>query len=445
MSCSLRCHTDIGEGGGNQEQSPTPHPPPNNNGTILYPTLQNTSHLLAVAASVTLFWLMVSFIPIYNKYFFAKEYFPYPVATAGVQLGCVSVLLTTINSAQHFVLRHADDYSSGKGQIEQEEQFTLPTNKRSWIFGPHFMWKLRVLFPIGFLFGIKYGVTNLGLHLISAPTHLLLQSTDLMWTVLGAWFINGERSSLLGMMCLWGCVVGSFILSVQVGQNAAAPVLAVVVNLLSPMLLGLCVATLRSACVELMDRNNRVGGTVSAVELTAIKLCISSAVALLLAMVFEGETTNNEHEYSWLDAFHNLPPAVKWGVIGGSIPILIFQVNCTYLTHLTSSVAVGLVGQLKIIPQWIAATVFSSNVQFHLTGMNTIGAILTMTSAAAFAVNEYVVHPTRCCERTLSDTTDEDDKDDASRSETEEASPLLGIVILNDSHPAYGSMPATNG
>eukprot|EP00578_Thalassiosira_sp_NH16_P028700 CAMPEP_0181088244 /NCGR_PEP_ID=MMETSP1071-20121207/6683_1 /TAXON_ID=35127 /ORGANISM="Thalassiosira sp., Strain NH16" /LENGTH=444 /DNA_ID=CAMNT_0023170147 /DNA_START=252 /DNA_END=1586 /DNA_ORIENTATION=- len=399
-------------------------------------------HVLAVAASVALFWLTVSFIPVYNKYFFSKEYYPYPIATAGIQLGCVSVLLACVNCAQHHCATRGQR-KRRNGEGERSFYAAAPSSNdggSSWVFGPHFLWKFKAVLPIGFLFGIKYGVTNLGLHLISAPTHLLLQSTDLIWTVLGAYFVNGERTSPLGMACLGGCVLGSFVLSVQVGQSASAPVLAITVNLLSPMLLGLCVATLRSACVELMDKRNRVGGTVSAVELTAIKLCISSVVALSLAVMFEGGSSS-KHEHGWMDAFRNLPPAVKCGVIGGSILILIFQVNCTYLTHLTSTVAVGLVGQIKIIPQWIVATIFSTHVRFNLTGMSIVGAVLTMTSAAAFAFNEYVVHSARCSDSSKLVATMEDEEN-GTRDKTEEASPLLGIVIHNNA-TEYGTVPAT--
>ncbi|KAL7529257.1 hypothetical protein ACHAWF_002903 [Thalassiosira exigua] len=372
--------------------------------------------VLAVAASVTLFWTTVSLIPIYNKYFFQKKYYPFPIATAGVQLGCVAALLVAINVGGRI--------ARGTGEEAARE--------KSWILGPHFLWKLKAVFPIGFLFGIKYGVTNLGLHLVPAPTHLLLQSTDLIWTLLGAWFINGERTSWLGLACLAGCVAGSFVLSIQVGQNAAAPYCAIAVNLLSPIILGLCISTLRSACVELMRKDNRVGGTVTSVELTALKLSISSVVALALAAMFEHGNEASD-ESGWLESFRNLPTEVKAGVLGGSLPILIFQVNCTFLTHLTSSVAVGLVGQLKIIPQWIVATIFSSNMNIHFTGLNIVGAMLTMISAAAFAVNEYFSQTASFGKRCSSVIDDEGNSGDET-----ETSILIG-PIAPDTSPEYGS------
>lgn len=211
-------------------------------------------------------------------------------------------------------------------------------------------------------------------------------------------------------------------------------------------------------------------GSVSSVELTAIKLCVSSAVAIMFAMLFEGGTDDNNTttgtddedmilSLGWLDAFHNLPTSIKYGVLGGSIPILIFQVNCTFLTHLTSSVAVGLVGQLKIIPQWITATIFTSDVHFrYLSSLNLAGAILTMASAAAFAVNEYCEHCARSAvceddqrskiisssEKLYIDGEDEDNATSSSESAEggESSALLMGDVAHNDGRLRYGSIDA---
>jgi len=60
----------------------------------------------------------VSLIPIYNKHYFQKEFFPKPVATAGIQLGLVSVALTVLSTLRH----------SLRG-----------SNSDSWVLGPHFL------------------------------------------------------------------------------------------------------------------------------------------------------------------------------------------------------------------------------------------------------------------------------------------------------------------
>jgi len=332
-------------------------------------------HML-VAGSVVIYWSFVSIIPVYNKHFFQKSMYPYPVATAGIQLGFVAVLLAVLNTFQHLV-------SSSR---------TEGGATRSWIFGPHFLWKVKWCFPIGALFGMKYGITNLGLHLVPAPTHLLLQSTDLVWTVVGAYVINAEVVSMVELFCLAGCVAGSIVLGWSVGNSSiTAPIFAILINLTSPILLGLCLATLRLACTELMRPDNRVNGTVSSLELTSIKLIISSLVGLGLACFMEGGDGIKD---SWWAAFIELEERTRLGVVGGAVLIAVFQVNCTFLTFLSSTVAVGLVGQVKIIPQWILATTTAIRTTgFKVQTINIVGAICIMVSAAAFAVYNYVKTP----------------------------------------------------
>ena len=313
-----------------------------------------------IAGSVAIYWITVSLIPIYNKYFFKKQLYPFPIATAGIQLAGVALLLGVVNSLECALLTRTTRTSAGDGStssliVQVQQQSTSTTTPQaaspSWILGPHLLYKLSWCFPIGVLFGLKYGVTNWGLDLLPAPTHLLLQSTDLVWTVLTAWLINQERIRPLESLCLVGCILGSFVLgwshvlsmeheqeenehhssspSVDLksfllhknktraahshmddplyaassqhnqhtldsadmlqqddddDEDTAPPWLAIGVNLLSPMLLGLCISTLRLATVELMRPDNCVQGKVTAVELTCLKLILSSAVATALAI-----------------------------------------------------------------------------------------------------------------------------------------------------------------
>ena len=356
-------------------------------------------HPWLVGFSVLVYWVFVSLIPVYNKYFFQRSLFPYPVATAAIQLGIVSFLCAVINIVQRRICFSDHSYDARDNIADSRATVGGNTCEQSWILGPHFWWKMKWCFPIGVLFGVKYSVSNLGLHLVSAPTHLLLQSTDLVWAVLGAWSINGERSSVAEMVCLLGCIAGSILLSWQLlydneGSSLTEPFYAIAINVTSPILLGLCLATLRLACTELMRPDNRVGGTVSAIELTSIKLIISSMIGLVMACFLEGgvnDDVNDNLTISWWVAFVGLPTSTQSGVICGAFFVSIFQVNCTFLTFLTSAVALGIVGQVKIIPQWIVASIFGVGASSRPAGMiSLMGAILIMSSAAGFALSNLM-------------------------------------------------------
>eukprot|EP01063_Lacrimia_lanifica_P038300 TRINITY_DN8100_c0_g1_i1.p1 TRINITY_DN8100_c0_g1~~TRINITY_DN8100_c0_g1_i1.p1 ORF type:complete len:385 (+),score=96.32 TRINITY_DN8100_c0_g1_i1:67-1221(+) len=317
------------------------------------------SYPYVVMASALAFWALVALIPVYNKHYFRKDLFPYPVATAAIQLGAVTALL--------FAYSVADRVFRGGGTNE------------SWVLGPHLLWKLKWTAPIGVLFGLKYGVSNLGLALLPAPTHLLLQSTDLVWTLLGAWFINGERVTVAGLCSLIGCIAGSTLLAWQALDNDAvsAPVYAIIVNLTSPVLLGLCLTFLRVACTHLMNPNNRVKGTVTSFELTALKLMQSSAVAAVLATYLEAGC--------W-QAFLDAKVEAQRGVVFGAVPIMLYQVNCTFFAFLTSAVGIGILGQVKIVPQWLLATFLQHAAP---SSVSMVAAGLTILSAALYAYSNW--------------------------------------------------------
>ena len=57
-----------------------------------------------MALSVLIYWTAVSMIPVYNKRVFAKGNYPYPVATATIQLAMVSLALGIVSIVKHLGL-----------------------------------------------------------------------------------------------------------------------------------------------------------------------------------------------------------------------------------------------------------------------------------------------------------------------------------------------------
>mmetsp|Transcript_624 Transcript_624/g.1058 ORF Transcript_624/g.1058 Transcript_624/m.1058 type:complete len:382 (-) Transcript_624:1134-2279(-) len=337
-------------------------------------------YLPLVALSVAIYWVSVSAIPIYNKYFFNKKKFPYPIATAGIQLGVVAVLLLVGNIAMHFVCRRT------KHGVE-----------KSWVLGPHFMYKLKWCAPVGLLFGLKYSVTNEGLYLIDTQTHLLLQASGLVWTVIFSRTIVREKVSWQELLCCVGSVIGSVLLALHLNNTTKAPALGIVINFASPIILGATIACLRLGCKELMNPTNRLQGTMSVIEFTCIKLALSSTVALVGSFIFEGslhlDLGKASHKVSWWDALGRLTDTgngdIVAGVICGAFLVLIFQVNITFLSFLTNSISVGLVGEAKIVPQWAADAIISKHVS--PAPLNIVGAILVMLSAASYALVRFLM------------------------------------------------------
>ena len=87
-------------------------------GPLLTATQPSTSwgKAIPVALSVLIYWTAVSMIPVYNKRVFAKGNYPYPVATATIQLAMVSLALGIVSIVKHLVylaVRHGSTAQRG--------------------------------------------------------------------------------------------------------------------------------------------------------------------------------------------------------------------------------------------------------------------------------------------------------------------------------------------
>lgn len=343
-----------------------------------------TRRRLKTAFSVFIFCLTVSFIPIYNKKVFAGaagvQRFPYPLAIAFLQLGLVASCLGLASTAAHLLLPPLAPRSRGGLPLE-----------RSWLFGPHFCYKVRHAAPAGLCFGLKYAVTNWGLQLVPTGTHLLLQATDLLWTVALARLVNHEHVGPTEALAALLSTAGTAMVSTDAAQQLSAPLLPILVNLLTPLFLGLSVTTLRSGVNELMQPRGRLGGTMAVAEFTSIKLTVSSLTCLVASCVLEGGViglskhtgVHRTHKPAWWVALAAYPAHGTALILLGGVFILVFQVNITWLTRLTSAVTVGMVGGVKVVPQWILNSAFGVG-HAHSTPLSAIGALLVLAASGLY-------------------------------------------------------------
>mmetsp|Transcript_16299 Transcript_16299/g.29809 ORF Transcript_16299/g.29809 Transcript_16299/m.29809 type:complete len:168 (-) Transcript_16299:103-606(-) len=132
----------------------------------------------------------------------------------------------------------------------------------------------------------------------------------------------------------------------------------------------------------------------SVFELSAIKLWISSATILPFAFLVEnggaqmlGFTGLNETaETAYHVAVHSRP-ALGFATLGGGIFVLAFQVNVTLLSKMSTAVTVGVVGGLKILPQWLTAAAFNRGVD--LSPSNVVGVFILLVSSIQWAYLRY--------------------------------------------------------
>jgi len=201
---------------------------------------------------------------------------------------------------------------------------------------------------------------------------------------------NKESLGYLETCAALLATVGSMMIGLHAGQELVAPVLPLLVNCLTPLVLALCISTLRSGAKELFRPDNPLRGSMSPAEFTSLKMFLSSFTALLLSFVLESGTISTDHseaprEAWWVALQHEQVAGIGFLLLGG-VFVLIFQVNITWLSGLTSAVTVGVVGGVKVVPQWFLNAAFQGP-SVDVSPLNMAGAALVLVASTLYAVS----------------------------------------------------------
>ena len=273
-----------------------------------------------VAVAILLCLLTISVVPLANKAVLKRGANGAPLAMTACQLLGAALLF-----GLYYVL-----HSAATGSLARPTRAELRR-------------KAKNIGPLGVAFGLKLGVTNVGLSLVSVELHVLLMATDIFWTALFARLINREVPSPAGALALAGCFIGSCLVStnaIDAVEPGDAPLYAIALNLIGPAFQGIVVALLRKSATREIDAENT-----SYAEFTFLKLCFSALAAFPVALLCEGAAAvATVHLETARFAMSTL-------LVSG------VQLSFTVLATLTSSTSVGVVGTCKVVPQWLLAFV----------------------------------------------------------------------------------------
>ncbi|KAJ1448664.1 hypothetical protein M885DRAFT_590783 [Pelagophyceae sp. CCMP2097] len=245
--------------------------------------------------------------------------------------------------------------------------------------------------PVGALFGIKLASSNVGLALVSTETHVLLASTEVLWTAMFSKCTSRNESlgGGLGAAALVGCFVGSVLMGFGVATRgagaASAPqssgVVALAANLATPALQGIVVAMLRAGVSETLrrarepdedddaaPRGSGYGGVRTReadaappprcpdsplwllrtlVGFTTLKLWGSSAALLVAAALIErGKAA---------DALRRATPDDARAIFLSVVLVAAVQMSFTTLASFVSAASIGVIGAVKVLPQLACA------------------------------------------------------------------------------------------
>eukprot|EP01119_Soliformovum_irregulare_P015493 TRINITY_DN4362_c0_g1_i5.p1 TRINITY_DN4362_c0_g1~~TRINITY_DN4362_c0_g1_i5.p1 ORF type:complete len:263 (-),score=41.07 TRINITY_DN4362_c0_g1_i5:499-1287(-) len=190
-----------------------------------------------------IFYIASIIMPLFNCVLFdgyeKVPGYPYPLTATWLQMLGVTVILFLYNVANHLIIQRKD------------------VLKKSWIFGPGFLWKCWELLFVSIAFALVMSLSNIGLFLLNdVNVHVLLRSTEIIWVVLSAIVLSRERPSIITIVACMMLIAGSIIISLDFKQGThSLPWMPVLINLLSAVAGGLMLALLRRACLRLHERD----------------------------------------------------------------------------------------------------------------------------------------------------------------------------------------------
>jgi len=370
---------------------------------------------------VAIYWIVVSLVPLNNKVILSgfpanstidvPHYFPYPLTLTFLELVSSVVGLLVISLLKYFFW----------------DRRRYPHEDISWIGGPRLLHKLRYVAPVGVLFGLKLGLTNYGLKLVPAGIHLLLQSSSLFWTMVFSFICIKERPTLLELIALLGTIAGTIMVTMDLGNSfnfdtknsKGALIFAIVVNLSTTVLEGACITALRYGTQKLshkskplppmeheednlkhsINHSNELPDTninIDSFEFTFIKLVISALLNLPFVLIFEYFDVSNQYGgKSFVTSLQQADPVIIALIFTtGGVLTLIFQTNITALTVIAGSITVGVIGDLKLLPQ-IFASYLAFHVGFKWDWLHIAGMIVCLVSVAAYGLLHFIRKPSQ--------------------------------------------------
>jgi len=322
---------------------------------------------------------------------------------------------------------------------DREAQAASP--EAPWRRRPHYATWL-----LGVAFGLKLGLGNWGLDLVSVDYHVLFECTALLWVALAGALVLGERPSRSSWAVIAAMVAGQVLLGLQFSSEPHASLLGITVNLLTPTLQGLCVVLTRYSALLLFpdwitkgndddddddgDENEEDGRSHSnddgrAIQHRSARSHTSGAIrvwnvfgVLNLDCIMEdhgGETfafhvdtlvafTSVKLLFSFLacapasllmEGFLSDRPFwtaitgdnagfLCWNLAIGSVVTFLLQASLVLLAMISVALSLGVLSVVKIVPQ-LGAGIWFSRKTFAATPMHVSGVALILGASLAYA------------------------------------------------------------
>lgn len=278
---------------------------------------------------------------------------------------------------------------------------------------------VRATALVGIAFGVKLGLTNVGLDLVSVDYHVLFAATALLWVAVIGFAVLNERPTIHVCVIIVFMTLGQLLLSLQFKKEKQSTILGLVINLMTPALQGVCVVLMRYSALLLFpewmtkhqsssSRNNSLRvSNLSCIMLdyhqdfyfhldtliayTTVKLLFSFLASLPMVILVEGGIFSDN---SIWNAFTESNFGMLFGdLFIGALITFFLQASLVLLSMLSIAMTMGILSVFKIIPQ-LAAGIWFSYKTFDSSAMHIAGIVLIVSSSVAYMLHKILSHKT---------------------------------------------------
>lgn len=215
-------------------------------------------------------------------------------------------------------------------------------------------YEMLKLLSVGLIQGVEIGCMNKSLEFLSMSGRTMLNSMNVLVMMATALCWRLERLGYLRMVAVLLLVSGGFCQGLGAEDDTVASTamwhefLRGVILLSTSMILGAQRWALLQFVLQRSSRDSGLG-KISKLHLMAFTMPVTATVCLVMAAFFE------------VGAFHShhvLKPVLWGNIAGASLGIAILTLSELMLVHLTSAVAVQVLGTIHQIPIVLAGVVF---------------------------------------------------------------------------------------
>ena len=202
----------------------------------------------------------------------------------------------------------------------------------------------------------------------------------IIWAVAGAWLVEGERPSILTLLC---CIflVGASIMAVWKPDGSFDSYwVAILLTALSAAVQGILLVVTRRA--------GRILGLTSSLTLSAFKTGFAGCVLLPLGAGLD--------KNGWKNFTKMSPPAIGL-LVGGIFVTALFQGSSVAMQSVIFAISTAVLSLAAVIPQIVVGVIISSE---PLTSLQIVGYVVAPVSLTVYTI-ERIYKWRRTYSRTL--------------------------------------------